>query len=78
MRAGPRYHGVIHDPQVAVPYAESEEICYFFAHLYRERFGDFPDTGSGIARESCSNSAGWAPEAGNLIATEHPHTPLSG
>lgn len=55
------YHGVIHDPQMAVPYAECEEICYFFAHLYRERFGDFPDTGSGIARESCSNSAGWAP-----------------
>lgn len=55
------YHGVIHDPQMAVPYAECEEICYFFAHLYREQFGDFPDTGSGIARESCSNSAGWAP-----------------
>ena len=52
------YHGVIHDPQMAVPYVECEEICYFFAHLYRERFGDFPDTGSGIARESCSNSVG--------------------
>jgi hypothetical protein len=45
---------------MGVPDAECEEMCYFFAHLYRERFGDFPDTGSGISRESCSNQAGWA------------------
>jgi hypothetical protein len=35
-------------------------MCYFFAHLYRERFGEFPETGSGISRGSCSNVAGWA------------------
>jgi Protein of unknown function (DUF4240) len=48
------------DPEMAVPYAECEEMCYFFADLYRERFGEFPETGSGISRESCSNAAGWA------------------
>ena len=40
--------------------AECEEMCYFFADLYRERFGEFPETGSGISRESCSNTTGWA------------------
>jgi hypothetical protein len=45
---------------VAVPDAECEEMCYFFAHLHRERFGEFPETGSGISRESCSNATGWA------------------
>jgi hypothetical protein len=39
---------------------QCEEMCYFFAHLYRERFGKFPETGSGISRESCSNATGWA------------------
>jgi len=48
------------DPEMAVPYAECEEMCYFFADLYRERFGEFPETGSGISRESCSNATGWA------------------
>ena len=53
------YDAVASDPQVAVRDAECEEMCYFFAHLYRERFGEFPDTGSGIYRESCSNTTGW-------------------
>jgi hypothetical protein len=34
-------------------------VCYFFAHLHHERFGAFPDTGSGISRESGQNLAGW-------------------
>jgi hypothetical protein len=54
------YDAVASDPQVAVMDAECEEMCYFFAHLYRERFGEFPETGSGISRESCSNAIGWA------------------
>ncbi|WP_440098606.1 hypothetical protein [Streptosporangium sp. H16] len=40
--------------------AECEEMCYFFAHLHRERHGPFPKTGSGISRESFSNPAGWS------------------
>jgi len=51
------YQAVAADPQVAVPGAECEEMCYFFAHLHRERFGEFPETGSGISRETCSNPA---------------------
>ena len=47
------------DPEMGVPYAECEEMCYFFAHLSRERFGKFPDTGSGISREPGSNLTGW-------------------
>ncbi len=35
-------------------------MCYFFAHLHRERHGPFPKTGSGISRESFSNPAGWS------------------
>ena len=54
------YDAVTSDPQVAVMDAECEEMCYFFGHLYRERFGEFPETGSGISRESCSNAIGWA------------------
>jgi hypothetical protein len=54
------YDAVAGDPQVAVLEAECEPMCYFFAHRYRERFGGFPKTGSGISRESCSNAAGWA------------------
>jgi hypothetical protein len=54
------YDAVTRDPRLAVPDAECEEMCYFFAHLYRARFGEFPQTGSGISRESCSNPDGWA------------------
>jgi Protein of unknown function (DUF4240) len=54
------YGSVMDTPQMAVPWAECEEMCYFFAQLYREWFGDFPDTGSGISRESGSNLVGWA------------------
>ncbi len=51
------YDAVASDPQMAVPDAECEEMYYFYAHLYRERFGEFPETGSGISRESCSNTS---------------------
>lgn len=53
------YTAVAADPRVAVPDAECESMCYFFSHVHRERFGDFPDTGSGISRESCRNPEGW-------------------
>jgi hypothetical protein len=54
------YDAVASDPEAAVLDAECEEMCYFFAHLYRDRFGEFPETGSGVSRESCSNATGWA------------------
>ena len=53
------YGSVADNPQMGVPWAECEEMCYFFAHLHRERFGAFPDTGSGISRESGRNLVGW-------------------
>ena len=53
------YDAVADNPQMGVPYAECEQMCYFFAHLHRERFGDFPETGSGISRESGQNLVGW-------------------
>ncbi|MEU4745912.1 DUF4240 domain-containing protein [Actinosynnema sp. NPDC023658] len=53
------YEAVARDPRVAVTDAECEAFCYFFARLHAERFGDHPETGSGISRESVSNPAGW-------------------
>ena len=53
------YDAVADNPEMVVPCAECEEICYFFAHLHREWFGDFPETGSGISRESGQNLVGW-------------------
>lgn len=53
------YEAVARDPRVAVPDAECEAFCYFFARLHADRFGDHPETGSGISRESVSNPAGW-------------------
>ncbi|WP_309115532.1 DUF4240 domain-containing protein [Saccharothrix sp.] len=54
------YEAVARDPGLAVVDAEAEDFCYFFAHLHKERFGDYPETGSGISRESGANRAGWA------------------
>ncbi|UFS97238.1 DUF4240 domain-containing protein [Nocardia huaxiensis] len=51
---------VLADPSTAILDAECESLCYFFAHLHNTRFGDFPDTGSGISRESFSNPSGWS------------------
>lgn len=42
------------DPEMGVPYAECEEMCYFFSHLYPDQFGKSPGTGSGTSRESRS------------------------
>src|SRR5579875_2633464 len=53
------YYAVAADVLMAVPGAEFEEMCYFFAQLHRDRYGSFPDTGTGISRESGSNPAGW-------------------
>lgn len=53
------YRAVAADPTIAVLDAECERMCYFFAHLHNERFGGYPQTGSGISRESTSNTAGW-------------------
>jgi hypothetical protein len=54
------YQALAGDPCMAVMNAECEQMCYFFAHLYRKRLGQFPETRSGISRESGANPAGWA------------------
>ncbi|MEV0677663.1 DUF4240 domain-containing protein [Actinosynnema sp. NPDC050436] len=54
------YEAVSRDPRVAVPDAECEALCYFFAHLHADLYGGFPGTGSGISRETATNAAGWA------------------
>ncbi|MEH0842841.1 DUF4240 domain-containing protein [Micromonospora sp. CPCC 205711] len=54
------YEAVRADPAMAVLDADCEQMCYFFAHLHEERFGGWPETGSGISRETGDNAAGWA------------------
>ncbi|MFD3707382.1 DUF4240 domain-containing protein [Nocardia sp. NPDC058658] len=54
------YDAVNAVPEAATTDAECERMCYFFAHLHNDRFGGFPETGSGISRESASNPAGWS------------------
>ena len=50
------YDAVMADPSHATADTECEEFCYLFAHLYAKRNdGAFPDTGSGISRESVMN-----------------------
>ncbi|MGW4466218.1 DUF4240 domain-containing protein [Micromonospora sp. NPDC004704] len=56
------YEAVQTNPRLAVLDADCEEFCYFFAHLHEERFGVWPETGSGISRESVSNPSGWPKE----------------
>lgn len=53
------YTAVAADPRMAIEDASCESMCYLFAHAHHERLGDFPETGSGISRESFSNPAGW-------------------
>ncbi|GAA3392827.1 hypothetical protein [Cryptosporangium minutisporangium] len=53
------YLAVNTDPSLAVLDADCEQMCYFFARLHAERFGNYPDTGSGISRESGTNPNGW-------------------
>jgi hypothetical protein len=52
------YEAVLADPGNAEE-GRCEELCYFFAHLRERRHGEWPDTGSGISRETGSNEAGW-------------------
>jgi len=54
------YDAVRANPAMALCDAECESMCYLPAHIHEERFGDFPDTGSGISRETASNGEGWA------------------
>jgi hypothetical protein len=54
------YAAVAADPRVAVLDGELEAMCYFFAHLHDKKYGAWPETGSGISRESCSDAAGWS------------------
>ncbi|WP_343950234.1 DUF4240 domain-containing protein [Nonomuraea longicatena] len=54
------YSAVARDPRMAVPDGECEDMPYFFSRLHHRRFASFPDTGSGISRESASNPVGWA------------------
>ncbi|AVT30354.1 hypothetical protein C6361_13560 [Plantactinospora sp. BC1] len=53
------YEAVQANPAMAVLDADCEGLCYLFAHLHEKRFGVWPETGSGITRESVSNPAGW-------------------
>jgi hypothetical protein len=46
------YDAMTGEPEMGVPFAECEEMCYFFAHLSREQSRRFPGSGSGISRES--------------------------
>ncbi|MGK5553636.1 hypothetical protein ACSNOI_18650 [Actinomadura kijaniata] len=53
------YEAVDAEPGKAIDGAECEEICYLFAHAHDKKFGGFPDTGSGITRETTGNRAEW-------------------
>lgn len=53
------YEAVLADPSVAILDAECESMAYFFANLHNELYGRYPDTDSGISRETGSNPAGW-------------------
>ncbi len=52
---------VLANPDRAVTDAECEPMCYLPWHLHHDKFGEVPR--SGISRETCSNSAGWAEDA---------------
>jgi hypothetical protein len=54
------YDAVLRDPRLAVRNTECEGMCYLFADLYQDRFGELPNPGSLISRESRSNHTGWS------------------
>jgi hypothetical protein len=54
------YEAVAASPRFAVMDAECEDMCYFFARMHEKQFGSWPESGSGISRESSSNRAGWS------------------
>ncbi|OHV34211.1 MULTISPECIES: DUF4240 domain-containing protein [Pseudofrankia] len=53
------YDVVTTNPKMAILDAECEAMCYFFAHLHREKFGTWTDTGSSISRETGANAVAW-------------------
>jgi hypothetical protein len=53
------YAAVSANPGMAIIDCELEAMCYYFAHLHQKKFDSWPETGSGISRETCSNAAGW-------------------
>ncbi|SCF25079.1 hypothetical protein GA0070618_4480 [Micromonospora echinospora] len=56
---GTAARAVLGDAATAVMDAEYDGMCYYFAHLHNERFGDYPDTGSGSSRGSGGTPDGW-------------------
>ncbi len=59
--AGKEYYDAVNaDPSIAMMDMECEDMCYISWQVYRDKFGDLPDTG--ISRETCSNKAGWPDE----------------
>jgi len=40
--------------------ADLEAMCCLFAHVHEQKFGAWPETGSGISRETCQNPTGWS------------------
>jgi hypothetical protein len=55
--AGAGYYDAVNaNPAVAMFDLECEEMCYLSWHLYRDKFGEMPD--SGISRETGANQAG--------------------
>jgi len=60
LAVGRDYHAAVDaDPRLAVLDADFEAMCYLFAHIHEKKFGAWPETGSGISRETCGNPAGW-------------------
>lgn len=53
------YAAVDADPRLAVLDADLEAMCYLFAHVHEQKFGAWPESGSGISRETCQNPTGW-------------------
>ncbi|GAA2040248.1 hypothetical protein GCM10009839_47940 [Catenulispora yoronensis] len=54
------YSAVAANPRLAVIDCDLEAMSYLFAHVHNRKFGSYPETGSGISRETCANAAGWA------------------
>jgi len=58
---GKKYYDTVNaDPSKAILDAECEDLCYLPVHIYKDQFGEMPE--SEITRESASNPAGWKEE----------------
>jgi hypothetical protein len=56
--AGQAYYDAVNKkPSIAMMDLECEDLCYLSHRMYREKFGEAPDSKS--SRESCQNKAGW-------------------